>query len=94
MTLTPYSELADVIDALPMLCREKRRREGLSQRAAARQIGIAFATVSRFEAGKGAHLDNAVAILRWLDGADMTTHPQHPGEWADRCRIHASEGSA
>lgn len=22
------------------------------------------------------------------------TNPQHPGEWADNCRIHRSEGSA
>lgn len=65
--LTTYTELAAVLDALPLLCREKRRREGLSMRAAARQIGCSFSTVHRFEGGKGAHLDNAAAVLRWLD---------------------------
>lgn len=65
--LTPYSELADVIGQLPLLLREARRARGLSQRAAAAQLGCSFATVSRVEAGEDCVLSNAVAVLRWLD---------------------------
>jgi transcriptional regulator with XRE-family HTH domain len=66
--LTSYSELAHVLDQLPMLCKEKRRREGLSLREAAKQMGVAFSVVTRFENGTGVHLDSAKAVLRWLDG--------------------------
>jgi transcriptional regulator with XRE-family HTH domain len=64
--LTTYAELADVIANLPMLCRENRRRLGLSTRAAASQIGCSFATISRFERGEDCSLSNAVLILRWI----------------------------
>jgi ribosome-binding protein aMBF1 (putative translation factor) len=64
---TPYSELADVIAALPLLLREARRARGLSLRAAAAEIGIGFATVTRIEQGVDCVLSNAVAVLRWLD---------------------------
>lgn len=64
---TPYAELAEVIGNLPLLLREARRARGLSQRAAAREMGISFATVSRFERGDDGMVSNAVAIMRWLD---------------------------
>lgn len=64
---TPYSELADVIAALPLLVCEARRARGLSLRAAAAEIGIGFATVTRIEQGEDCVLSNAVAVLRWLD---------------------------
>lgn len=63
---TSYGELADVLASLPLLTREKRRREGLSVREAGRQLGMAFATVSRFEAGEDVVMSNAIKILRWL----------------------------
>lgn len=65
--LTPYAELADVIANLPLLLREARRARGLSMRAAANQLGMSLATVSRMEAGNDCALSNAVAVLRWLD---------------------------
>jgi hypothetical protein len=71
---TTYDELADVLDALPLLCREKRRRRGLSLRAAAREIGCSFSTVTRFESGEGCHLQHAIVVMRWLGQADPT-HP-------------------
>lgn len=64
--MTPYGELAEVLDALPLLVREKRRREGLSLRAAARAIDVDFNTLSRFERGADVMLSNAVTILRWV----------------------------
>jgi hypothetical protein len=63
-----YSEVAEVLDQLPMLCREKRRREELSLREAAAQMGVAFSVVHRFENGTGVHMDSAKAVLHWLDG--------------------------
>ena len=69
--LSTYAELADVLDNLPMLCRENRRRRGLSLRAAATEIGSSLSTVLRFEESGACNLKHAVAIMRWLDeGAD------------------------
>lgn len=64
---TPYRELADIIGSLPLLLREARRARGISQRQAAAQLGMSFATISRMEAGNDCALSNAVAVLWWLD---------------------------
>lgn len=64
---TSYTELAEVLVALPLLVREARRARHLSQRKAADQIGVAIATISRIEAGEGLHVASALPILRWLD---------------------------
>ncbi len=64
---TSYPEIALVLDRLPVLLHEARRARGLSVRAAANEIGISFATVSRIEAGEDCVLSNATAVLRWLD---------------------------
>lgn len=69
--MTSYSELAEVLDALPMLCREKRRREAISMREAARQMGTSLSVVHRFENGEGIHLSNARSVLQWLDGTTV-----------------------
>lgn len=74
---SPYQELVHVLEILPDLVREKRRREGLSVRAAAEQVpGVSFSTLARFENRAGAHVDNAMALLRWVgevptDGGDL-----------------------
>lgn len=62
-----YAELVDVLDLLPRLLREIRRLRGLSLRAAADEIGVAFNSLSRFERGQDVLLSNAVAVLKWLD---------------------------
>ena len=49
---TPYTEIAEVLDQLPILLHEARRARGLSVRAAAREIGCSFATVNRIELGE------------------------------------------
>lgn len=64
---TPYAELADVIASLPLLLRETRRARRLSLRAAAKELGMSFSTVTRIEGGEDCALSNAVAVLRWLD---------------------------
>ena len=68
--LSPYDELISILDSLPVLVREKRRRLGLSLRAAADEIGMSAPTIQRCEAGqKEVSLTNATILLRWV-GAD------------------------
>lgn len=64
---TPYRELADILVKLPALVREARERRCLSQRAAARSIGVCPSTMSRFERTGALDLDHIIAVLRWLD---------------------------
>lgn len=64
---SPYRELISVLDALPLLLREHRRKRQLSLRDAADAIGCGFNTIYRIENGGDCQLSNAVAVLRWLD---------------------------
>lgn len=61
-----YEELIAVLDALPTLVLDKRRREGMSQRAAARDAGLDQLMIRRVEMGDGLRLDTAKSVLRWL----------------------------
>lgn len=64
---TSYEELAHVIEILPDLIREKRRRERLSIREVGKRLGISFSTISRLEARKGdLRTDNLLVLLRWI----------------------------
>lgn len=72
---TPYTELAEVLAALPLLVREARRARGLSQRAAAQQMGVSFSTVSRLENGHDAVMSNVSTALCWLDTRPDTPTP-------------------
>jgi len=64
-----YGAIADELAVLPAAMLEIRTLRRLSVRAAARQIGVSFSTVSRFESGHDVALSSAVSILRWLGGA-------------------------
>lgn len=77
--LTSYVEIAEVLGYLPVLTREARRARQLSQRAAARELGLSFATVSRVEAGEDCALSTATAVLRWL-ATPMPSHSAVGGE--------------
>lgn len=71
--LTSYAELADVLENLPMLVREKRRRDRLSLHRAGALVGCAASTLMRFEKGEnGIALDTAAALVRWLGAAPPT----------------------
>lgn len=61
-----YGTVADVIEALPQLVAEKRRRGEWTLRGVAEQTGVSFVTVDRAEKGKDLRLSSAVALLRWL----------------------------
>lgn len=67
---TSYDEILDVLDRLPLLVRETRRRRGLSLRAAARESGVGFANLSRCENGAGMHMSTVVPLLRWVGTPD------------------------
>lgn len=62
---TSYSEIVTLLGDLPMLVREKRRRNGLSLREAARQVGVSFSTLDRFERSEDAQLRTTVIPLLW-----------------------------
>lgn len=62
-----YTEVAQVLDSLPIIAREARRARGLSLRQAAREIGCSFSTLHRIEEGENCHLSHAVELLSWLD---------------------------
>jgi transcriptional regulator with XRE-family HTH domain len=66
--LTSYPELIQVLEALPILAREKRRAEGLSLRQAATQVGVSFSSMHRLENSKGdIRFDTILRVLRWLN---------------------------
>lgn len=65
-TPVSYSEILAVLDALPLIVREARRRRGLSFRGVADEAGVSFSTVMRVEEGViDCRLDSAKALLRW-----------------------------
>jgi transcriptional regulator with XRE-family HTH domain len=58
---------------LPQLVRDKMKEgNGLSVRAAARQIGVAHTTLGRFLQGQQIDLDTLEAISKWV-GVDPST---------------------
>lgn len=65
-----YGELAEVLTALPLLVREKRRRLGLSQRDVGKVSGLSFSTVCRCEAGYDMRLSSVLELLEWIGAPD------------------------
>lgn len=78
--LSSYAELIDVIEHLPVLVRETRRRKGLSLRAAGELIGVGFNTIKRFEDGDVVHSKNLVALLRFVGGMPQRLRNQRVEE--------------
>lgn len=70
-----YAELLRVLDNLPLLVLEKRRRLGLSQRAAAKQTGLTFSTICRAEQGYDMHLSTAMQLVEWVGKPDAPPAP-------------------
>lgn len=63
---TSYEELISILEALPTLVREKRRRDRLTLRGAGERSGIGFNTLSRVEQGEQCSLSNALRLLHWV----------------------------
>lgn len=66
---SPYCDARLLLDNLPLLIREARRRRGLSMRGVGREIGESFATVSRAEAGRNLQLCSALSLLAFVEQA-------------------------
>lgn len=64
-TPTPYAEVLEVIDNLPTIVREARRRKGMTTRQVAATLNLAPSTVTRAEQGKGVHTDTLTTLLHW-----------------------------
>ena len=62
-----YDDVMRVLECLPILVRETRRRKGQSLREAAKASGTSFSTLSRVETRTGdPALSSVYAILRWV----------------------------
>ncbi|CAB4184773.1 HTH_XRE domain containing protein [uncultured Caudovirales phage] len=64
--LTTYTEIADILENLPLLVREHRRSRGLSLRQASAQSGVDFSTLTRLEQCANTGLVSVVLVLRWM----------------------------
>lgn len=73
-----YAELLRILANLPLLVLEKRRRLGLSQRAAADQTGLTFSTICRAEQGYDMRLSTAMELLEWVGRSDIPPAPPAP----------------
>lgn len=65
--LSTYRELAQIITDLPLIVRSARRARGLSLRAAAKEAGMSFSSLTRLENGAGSTVSVLIAVLQWLD---------------------------
>lgn len=65
--LAGYDDLIAVLETLPVILRETRRRKGLSTREAAEHLGVSFSSVSRWERVDLCVPDRPaiIRILRW-----------------------------
>jgi transcriptional regulator with XRE-family HTH domain len=65
--LLGYDEVIAILEVLPVILREARRRKGLSTREAADQLGVSFSSVSRWERPQQCMPDRpaVIRILRW-----------------------------
>ncbi len=64
-----YAEIIGVLESLPLLLREARRRKGHSTRDARAAMGdtVAISTISRTERGTASpSLENVKALLRYV----------------------------
>jgi transcriptional regulator with XRE-family HTH domain len=61
---------SEPLDAVPLAARLRllRARLGLSQEQLARQLGVSFATVNRWESGRSQPSANAIQAIAKLDG--------------------------
>lgn len=67
VTPTGYDELLWIIQILPDLVHEKRRRDGLSLRDVAELTDLSASTVDRFERRvAGTKMNTLVILLRWV----------------------------
>lgn len=77
--LSSYAELIAILDALPVLSREKRRRLGLTLRTASQASGVPFNAIKRIEDGTAdPSWKSARNLLRWIGLPDQHSLPVGP----------------
>jgi ribosome-binding protein aMBF1 (putative translation factor) len=63
-----YGELAQVIEDLNVIVRERRRQLGLSSRAAAAEMGLSYSLLAGIERGDTEPRSHTlIIILKWLE---------------------------
>lgn len=65
--LQSYEEIVRVLEDMPVILRETRRRWGMSLRAAGTHLDVSASTLMRWERGEtvGLGVPGLAAILRW-----------------------------
>lgn len=66
--LASYAELGELLEALPVAVRERRRSLGLSLREAGEVLGMSASTLARIEAGEDFNVRALPVLLAWLGG--------------------------
>jgi transcriptional regulator with XRE-family HTH domain len=61
-----YAELLDILNALPVLVRETRRRKEQTLREAGDEVGVSAATMMRWERQLPEQADIVIRLLRWV----------------------------
>lgn len=78
--LSTYAEIIALLDALPVLCREKRRRLGLTLRTASEASGVSFNTIKRIEDGTSEPGWRSVRqLMHWVGVPDQDSLPPAAG---------------
>lgn len=70
--LTPFGEMAGILDTLGVVVLNARRTQRLSARELAAKIGVSPSTICRIEAGGDCSTVSLHAVLLWLDGKETT----------------------
>lgn len=73
-----FAAVAGALGDLPAALRIMRQSRRLSLREVADQCGVSFNALSRLERGGDCSLDNAKAILLWLDTSPTATEERAP----------------
>jgi|GEM_PF-3177534 len=64
--LTGYDELIELLNAVPTILRETRRRKRMIMAEAGQEIGVAASTIMRWEKGEAEPgIQGIIKILRW-----------------------------
>jgi transcriptional regulator with XRE-family HTH domain len=64
-TLMSYDEVIAVLEAVPVILRETRRRKGCSLRQAGAELGLSNTGVLQVERVGNPTLATTIAVLRW-----------------------------
>jgi DNA-binding XRE family transcriptional regulator len=84
MDKNDYSKIIEILAELPLTVVGRRRDRGISQRDAAKEIGINLQTINRFEKNGKCSIDSLLRILNWL----ATVHESENTRDAHRSTIH------